>query len=89
MVRKYFLMNRPFYLENHNKTPLQKQKHSCVAIFLPIDQNYFFCPLIKGKFQLIKMKFKFNPRLVPICIYYFLINFSFNMLYPYFTIQVF
>ena len=34
------------------------------------------------------MKFKFNPRLVPICIYYFLINFSFNMLFPYFTIQM-
>ena len=34
------------------------------------------------------MKFKFNPRLVPICIYYFLINSSFNMLFPYFTIQM-
>ena len=36
----------------------------------------------------INMKFKFNPKLVPICIYYFLINSSFNMLYPYFTIQM-
>ena len=34
------------------------------------------------------MKFKFNPRLMPICLYYFLINASFNMLYPYFTIQM-
>ena len=34
------------------------------------------------------MNFKFNPKLLPICIYYFLINSSFNMLYPYFTIQM-
>ena len=38
--------------------------------------------------QRIKMnfKFKFNQRLVPICCFYFFVTFSFNLVFPYFTI---
>ena len=34
------------------------------------------------------MKVQWNPRLVPICLYFFLTFFSFDMLYPYFTVQM-
>ena len=34
------------------------------------------------------MKVQWNPRLVPICLYFFLSFLSFDMLYPYFTVQM-
>ena len=34
------------------------------------------------------MKFKINPRLVPICIYYFFLCFGNSILWPYFTLQM-
>ena len=34
------------------------------------------------------MKAKINPRLVPICVYYFFLTFGNNILWPYFTLQM-
>jgi hypothetical protein len=33
------------------------------------------------------MKLRFKPRVVPICILYFLLLFSFNLLFPFYIIQ--
>ena len=34
------------------------------------------------------MKLEFKKALVPICIFYFALFFSFNLLFPYFTLQM-
>ena len=66
-----------------NKTVVETafdRKTALHCSFVSLERSWS-CERIK-----MNLKFKFNRRLVPICTFYFFITFSFNLVFPYFTI---